>query len=379
MRHSWFLTGSFVVLIGFIATPGTAQDNLRPTPSLQAATEERMEVVGTAVRVRSGPGAYFYEVAQLNEPAQVSSLGSEHGWVAVKPPAGVVALVKKTKVTQGDAGQGLVDADATRVYAKERSSIGASNRTWAVVAQLDKDAIIRILGQEGDFYRIEMPAAAKVYVSGRYLKKIMQPLSPGAGGTSPRQPAGTPTIKKLVLDPQDEAYDAVVEALAAEMKKPLMDRVFDTIETDLAAVKAKAKVTYLLSDIEATQQQIAFQKTLQAGVTKRATEQAAFKKQLDAVRQEEDDLLGTESVSPIDEMQTFAFEGTLQPMRAKMAQRYRLENDQGRFVCLLAGDEAMLRQFIGRKVRVWGDKDYRVDLKMTVCTVKRIEDAPLGE
>jgi hypothetical protein len=379
MRHSWFLTGSFVVLMVLIATPVVAQSDPLSASTLQASTEELMEVSGTAVRVRSGPGTYFYEVAQLNEPTQMPSLGREHGWVAIKPPASVVALIKKTQVTKGDADQGLVDSDATRVYAKERSSVGASSRTWAVIAQLDKDAIIKILGQESDFYRIEMPAAARVYVSGRFLKKVMKPVAPVDGSTPVQPPFGTPTIKKLVLDPQDDAYDVVVEALEAEMKKPLMDRVFDTIEADLAAVEVKAKATYLLSDIEATKQQIAFQKTLQEGVTKRAAEQAAFKQQLDAVKQKEDEILGTEGVSPIDEMQTFAFEGTLKPMRAKMAQKFRLENDQGRFICLLAGDEATLQQFLGRKVRVWGDKDYRVDLKMTVCTVKRIEDAPLGE
>jgi len=348
-----------------------------PAPSDAAPAVIEMQVAGDVVQVRAGPGAYYYPVAKLTEATRVQVLGTVSGWTAIKPPESVVAMMKASDVTRGEGTGGLVDATLARVYAKDP----ASDRTWAVIAQLAKDEAVTILRDEGDHVVVAMPEAARVYVSSTLLKPVE---APSTGTTTSTTGTGTATggpvtITPLEIDPQTAAYEKAAELLKAECAKPLMERDYNEAEAALKAVLENATTAYLKADVEGDLATIAFHRQLRKGLEDMAADKQAIDTQLAAVRKKEEDRLSDEMALPTDTMKTPDFEGVLRPMKARMAYSYRLEDPTtGRFVCLLDADQAMMEAlagYAGKTVRVWGDKEYRVELKMNVCRVKRVEEA----
>lgn len=325
-----------------------------------------MQISGTAVRVRSGPGTYFYELSQLNEPTQVETYGREHGWTAIRPPSKVVALVKKSDVLSTDGVNGVVTVTSARVYAKDP----VSGRTWAVIAQLPRDESVKILRTEDDRYAIEMPKGAHVYVDSTLLKPVSTgtTMIPGLTGELPK-------IKPLEVDPEEKSFNAAMDLLEAEMQKPLAERDFSKAEEALKAVAGKVKVVYLLSEVEEALGRIAFQKELQEGLKKKAADARALEAELAAIRAKEEALIAKTRQAPLDVDRKPQFTGVMKQMLARMTYKYRIEDAAGNYLCMIEGDDGELAQFVGKTVRVWGETKYRTDLKMTILTVKSIEEA----
>jgi hypothetical protein len=190
----------------------------------------------------------------------------------------------------------------------------------------------------------------------------------GAGGELPK-------IKPLELDPEEKSYQAAIEMLDKEIQKPLMERDYGQAETALKDVAAKAKAVYLLSDVEAALAKIEFQRSLQEAMKKNAADAKALEAELEAIRQKEAAMGTKAAVSPVDTMREPQFTGVLKTMLTRMAYKYRIEDAAGNYLCLAEGPEATLAPMVGKKVRVWGDTKYRVDLRMTIVTVKTIEEA----
>lgn len=348
--------------------PSTSSTGL---PSLEATVGSSpeslpMQISGQAVRVRSGPGTYFYEVSQLNEPTQVETYGREHGWTAIKPPSKVVALVKKADVLSADNVNGVVTVDSARVYAKDP----VSDRTWSVIAQLPRDETVKILRTQDDYYAVEMPKEARVYVDSTLLK----PVSSGSA-TTPILTGELPKVKPLEIDPEEKSLQAAIELFDAEMQKPLTERDFSKSEASLKDVAGKVKAVYLLSDVENTLSRIAFQKELQEGLKKKADDARALEAELAAIRVKEEALIAKTRQAPLDAERKPQFTGVMKQMLARMTYKYRIEDADGNYLCMIEGDDPELAQFVGKTVNVWGETKYRADLKMTIITVKSIEQA----
>lgn len=324
-----------------------------------------MQVAGTAVNVRSGPGLYYYEVAKLNEPTRVVGLSEESGWVAVKPPASVVALVKKEDVQRDERGNSSVRAASARVYARDQ----ASGRTWAVIDQLPVDTGVKIVREEGPHYVITMPATARVFISLEFLKEAP---GRGAGAILPE----LPKVEPLELDPQGEAFEKAATALDAELEKPLALRNFDALERDLTEVQAKAKAGYLKDSAAEVLETIKLQRDLQQGLKRLASDKQALERDLAALKKKSEEQQAALAKGPPQAPPAADFEGTLYRLKAQVAYPYALEDAPGHYVCLLRGNAALLEPLVGKNVRVWGDKQYRADWDKHVCDVKRVEAVP---
>ncbi|NIA22444.1 MAG: hypothetical protein GWP05_10880 [Anaerolineaceae bacterium] len=158
------------------------------------------------------------------------------------------------------------------------------------------------------------------------------------------------------------------------MAKPLVERKWDDAEAALKAVGQEATGPYLKAGVERSLATIAFQKSLQASLAKLDADQKALQANLAAIRSEAEQRQAARLEEARQRVTTnFAVEGTLRKMHATMVYKYRLEDEQGNFVYLLSGQAAMLDPLLGRRVRVWGDKQYRPELKKYVCDVQRIE------
>lgn len=363
-----------VLLVGLLVSSAAAQMTssapAAPAPGAAATTSaelDQMMIGGDAVRIRSGPGLQYYEVAKLNKDTVVTVADREGGWTGIRPPGSVVALVKRSDVVPGDGNTAAVTVDMARVYAKDPSS----DRTWAVIDQLPKDTVVTTITEQGPYYSIVMPEGAKVYVDNRYVAPIRR-----VEDTEPvRIPTGTqPTIKKFQLDPQTDAFENASAMLRTEMAKPLLERDFSAVEAALEDVRQRAEMAYMKAEAASLLSAVAFQKELQEGMKKLETDREALKEQLDTLQKREDERLAAEQSSPTDAMKMHTFEGILMPMQAKMAYQWRLQDADGRFVCLLDGVPEMIGPLAGKIVRVWGEREYRVDLKLNVCHVKRIEE-----
>jgi hypothetical protein len=327
-----------------------------------------MEIKGQAVRVRAGPGTYYYEIAKLNEPVRVKVMAEESGWCGFKPPSSVIALVKKEDIRRGDAAGGIVTAATARVYAKDPSS----DRTWAVIDQLPTETKVTIKGEEGPYYAIATPDSALAYVKVEFLK---MPTSATAGLNKTTVNGTVPELKKIEEDPETEAYQKAVTKLQAELAKPADKRTFDPqLEAAFGEISTKAKTDYLRAAAEEALATIKTQRDIQGGFKQMAQDRQALEKRLAEIHKESAEteakhVAETQAVAASD------FEGVLKRMTASMAYGYRLEGEDGHYVCLLNGDPEMLNPLLGKKVRVWGDKRFRADMKIQVCDVKRIEKA----
>jgi hypothetical protein len=357
----------------------TGGSDVAATPAVPAEYPRDMEIKGDAVHVRGGPGLYYYDLALVKEATRVRVESEADGWSAITATGklGVTALVKKedVKTDAATSKSGTVTATTARVYAKDP----ASDRTWAVIGQLPAETTVTIKSEEGPYYTVALPEGASVYVKDEFL-------SPVARGSSARSESGLsaklPEIKPVEIDPQTPAYEKAAGQLDAEMAKPLAERKFDPGMVDsLRDVSEKAKADYLREAAAKALKQVEFQKTLQQGLEKQKADQEAVAKHLAEIREaaakdqakREAEAANRSSVIQPD------FEGVLRKMTATMGYAYRLENDEGRYVCLLNGDAKELDQLLGLKVKVWGVKKNRPDLNMWVVDANKVEvETPSG-
>jgi len=328
-----------------------------------------MLVNAPVVKVRGGPGLYFYDVVKLTEGARVTALGETHGWTVIVPPSSVVAMIKKSAVSSADGETGKVTVANARVYARDPNS----NRTWAVIAELAVDSDVTITGQEDPYYVIAMPAGAKVCIKSEYL--VSPAAAPGAGGgITPGIDIDDVDIRPIKIDPQAEAYDEAMGLLDVEMDKPLLERKWSDAEAALKSVSQKATSNYIKTATERSLATIEFQKSLQASLARLATDKKTLEDNLAAIRREAEQRQAARleqarrRVTP-----SFDFEGMLRKMRTVMAYKYRLEDEQGNFLCLLNGEASLLDPLLGQRIRVWGDKQYRAELRKYACDVQRVE------
>ncbi|MBN2582764.1 MAG: hypothetical protein JXL80_06815 [Planctomycetes bacterium] len=340
------------------------------------AAGKPMVVNGTAVNVRGGPGMYYYELLKLEDGATVQALGSSGGWTYIQPPQSVVALVKKGDVLTSESGARVTAATA-RVYARDPGG----NCTWAVIAQLPLDETVTIKGEHDGFYEINTPSGAKVCVKGQYLSEPRTENTTTNTDTSSDNTLRIDTskveLREIHIDAQADALTAARDLLKGEMAKPLAERRWDEVEAALNDVVEKASTQYVKSAAQQSLSAIEFQKSLQAMNAKLDSDNEKLKEQLDEIRRNAEQREAERMGKASDRMAaSYDFEGTLRKMTAKMAYAYRLEGDQGGYVCLLNGNASLMDPLLGRKVRVWGDKRFRVDLDMNVCEVQRIEPAP---
>ena len=121
------------------------------------------------VFVRSGPSSGAYPTMKLNEGAEVTVVGMRHDWLKIAPPPGSYSLVPKSKVNRrgvnGKVGRtndvAIVRAGSTLTRVK----LGAQ-------LKLEPGTDVTILDEEDEYYKIEPPAGAYVYVNQKDVRAI---------------------------------------------------------------------------------------------------------------------------------------------------------------------------------------------------------------
>ncbi|MBN1818191.1 MAG: hypothetical protein JW828_12595 [Sedimentisphaerales bacterium] len=133
------------------------------------------EVIGQDVYVRSGAGTAYYFTTKLNAPARVTVVDHKFSWAVILPPEGSFSWIYKNyvKLDPSNPKIGTVTGDNVRIWAGAEKIAPANSSSMQ--AKLNTGDLVHLIdpaGTEGDYYKIQPPISARLYISTEYLKYI---------------------------------------------------------------------------------------------------------------------------------------------------------------------------------------------------------------
>jgi len=185
------------------------------------------EITGQDVYVRSGAGTAYYFTTKLNAPTRITVTGHKYRWAEILPPAGSFSWIYKNyvKLDAANPGIGIVTGDTVRVWAGSEGVAPANSSSMQ--AKLNTGDQVRLLetGGTGDYYKIEPPVGARLYVSLDYVKYVgpvpaIKPVLPPRPGTTPAeakpsQPDDAKPATPGTTEPKPQPKPAPTETPAA--------------------------------------------------------------------------------------------------------------------------------------------------------------------
>ncbi len=112
-------------------------------------------VVEDGVKVRAGAGRTFYIVGSLKKGTTVQVDEVIFGWNKIAAPQGVYSYISKAFVdAQGDGTKGTVNRNDAPVNA---ASLEGPGDSYCHQLDLDKGDVVKIVGEEGSFYKVIAP------------------------------------------------------------------------------------------------------------------------------------------------------------------------------------------------------------------------------
>jgi hypothetical protein len=242
---------------------GVAPGQIPDYPMKQTA-----EVTGDNVHVRSGPSLNHYPVLKLAAGDRVTVVGEEGDWYRILPPSEAFSLISGDYVDTADGEHGVVNGNNVRV----RAGSSLSEHKYTVQTMLSKGAEVTILGRNPDgFLRLVPPEGATLWITRQFIElvpdKLIQleketartmaespaPESPaqeaGQTGRSPEDAAKegegeaeaeTPSaLAKLPPSGARRTLELLDDEARQEMKKPLLERQFDSLIERYQAVASQ--------------------------------------------------------------------------------------------------------------------------------------------
>ena len=165
------------------------------------------------VYVRSGPSDAFYATMKLNKGVRLTVAAVRSDWLKIIPPDGSYCYVAKTHIEKrGDGTEGRVMVAELNVRAG--SSLNGLKTT--VQTSLAEGDMVKIVGEEAEFYKIAPPPGAYLYIKKMFVDAA-PPVAPAAVVAAAKQSdqiaiAPTPPV---AVAPQPVASTPVPPPLAA--------------------------------------------------------------------------------------------------------------------------------------------------------------------
>lgn len=360
------------------------------------------EIIGTEVYVRSGPGTAYYQCGKLSAPQRVNVVGFTHNnWFQITPPPGSFSWISKSfvELDKQDAKTGIVTGDAVRVWAG--SDFVEPMRSSSLQTKLNKGAAVKIIGDpegDGDYYKIEPPADAFLWISGDSLKALKkeEPAPEPKEEAKPAivevtEPKPEPVeVKKEEPKPappprpkMEQTYLKQCYELSAKMdeevKKPVPQQNYDAYKKSLEPMLADPNeagmalqyAQYLSDRIKRYETAI---KTAEQ-MKEQDQKLADIRKQIDQAREEQ-----VQKIS--QKYEQYVMTGILKPSYVYSGntgqKRYLLTNDQGRVIAyVVLSDESMAGQaeaLFNKKVGIAGRIVNSPKELITLVTASRVED-----
>jgi SH3-like domain-containing protein len=308
-----------------------------------------------AVRIRSGPGLYYYQLAVLNNSAPVVVENEVDGWLALRPSSGVYGLVKKNDLAIApDGKKAAISSPTARVYAASESA----NRRWSVMATLKQGDAVQVLGPaDGEMVKIMPPESAHVYVVSQYVQA-----GTGTGGANAAIAAMSELPK---ADPLVEDFKKADSTLDAEQKRPMGERDFAAATAAFKEISQKTDKSYLR---RAAEERLALIKGLerqQAGYLNVVAISDKLDKNLAEIRAQETaktaqverdrklakaEFVATGLVAPLESMEDVDY-----PIK------YKLVDQSNHPLVVLKSSAYDLSKYVGKVIGIRGAKTYLKD------------------
>ncbi len=349
------------------------------------------EVTGNDVFIRSGPGTNYYTCGKLQQGDKLTVLGAQFSWSRIVPPEGSFSWISMQYVSidPENPDTGIVTANAVRVFAG--SERVRPIHSTSLQGKLDRGEKVKLLGEQSDnYYKIEPPAIAYLWVSTNFIKPYVPPIEtpevseepdeptpvepdepvdtsdandvaepPEESAeanepavTTPVEPTTTTSVEKEMLD----RYKELVRQIKAEQTKPMEERDYSRIKQDLleiannpAAGKAVKYSEYVLKQIERFELAFAIANQIQL-------QEAQLKKVRQNIRDAKEARLAR-----IEDLGKYAVTGTLKESAiygGAAKPYYRVTGEDGKTVCyatpLGSISESEIGKLIGKKVGLVG-------------------------
>lgn len=197
------------------------------------------EITGNDVYVRSGPGRDYYPVMKLQAGARVQVLREYFGWAEIVPPEGAFSLIHRNYVDVGPGKLGVVNGDRVIVRA---GSVLYPGQKYARQLKLNRGAEVRIVGEEGEYYRIEPPEGATLWVHADYVERV--PAERLALRESAEAPPRAAVREKGAGAAVAERPKAASAREPEEAKRPRPHEVAAQLQSELAAIQKAIEAEY---------------------------------------------------------------------------------------------------------------------------------------
>lgn len=397
------LTGIFLTLCMVLAH----NCNAEPTPPTPEGVDNSKypyvaQVLGTQVFIRSGAGLNHYRCTKISEPAQLVVIEDVNGWSKIVPPKGSFSWISKKYVEKDTVNQGIgiVTEDNVRVWAG--SQYVPPIHCSSMQMKLNTGDTVKFFGEEeGDYYRIEPPKGASLFVNTAYLKEL-GPLSkfspkedaqetkeaqaPDAAQTAQSDQQAVPTkaadapeqqqanAEQTDQQPQPEAapvvlqtpeeikgletYTTLAEQIDAELSKPLQEQDYTALKEALTqlsqdekAGKAAKYAVYQLERIQAYEAAKAASQTVEAQDQDLAKTREMIRKQMQ------------QKLQSIPDAPAYKVIGIIYPSAIYTGQtcktRYVVKNSAGKIIAYATPEHMMSKsiidKYVGKKVGLQGN------------------------
>ncbi len=203
-------------------TPAFAQSSY-PFPGM---------VIEDHVAVRAGAGTAYYVVGKLPKGATVHVDEKIFDWYKILPPKGVYSYVSRAFVdAKGDGKTGIVNK--TRAAVKSASLNGPGDSFRRQVNLLKGD-IVKIVGEEGWYYKIIPPKGAYVYIPISAIKPAKFTPVPPAPPAPPVAPVAVKTPALPTTFPAVKVTKAIVpkpttQPLTLATTRPVTGKVVPSV------------------------------------------------------------------------------------------------------------------------------------------------------
>lgn len=273
-------------LIVSFAVPTLAIAQEQHVPDVENARHSFEGVVNAnAVYVRSGPSENFYPTMKLDKGTPVMVVGIKYNWLKIEPPEGSFSYVAKAYVQRhGDGSEGVV-ADNASPNVRAGTELNPMKTT--VQTKLQPGQRVKILGEEDEYFKIEPPAGAYLYVDQRYVDAVRRKPrageeyveKPDSDASNPDAPEADPdTTEPVVTEtpdepdtdpstrPDDDTESARGGPTTAESASPAVTAKIEDLEAKFKEASAQPLVDQPLESLASGYQSLSAKKDLPRNV-----------------------------------------------------------------------------------------------------------------
>ncbi|MFP4105748.1 MAG: SH3 domain-containing protein [Phycisphaerae bacterium] len=365
------------------------------------------QVTGDDVQVRSGPGKAFRACTKLNKGDKVTVVGKYREWLKIKPVEGTFSVISKDYV-ELNAGKdaGVVTGDNVWTRASGKLLDLPQVRMYALHVKLKKGAKVKVLGQAGDFYKIEPKPGAFYWIHGDYVNKATTKTKPADTAddrtaddrTADVRPTTQPTTQPVAreddkddeddivtttqpvekLDAEIAAFRAAEKELKDELKKPAAQRDYRKLLERFKAIKLEEDSSlerYVNAYVRYLQRAMA-RRELQDKAEELVQDLETEMKRIDLERTKLEVDVDQEQVSP------FAAKGILVPSQVftgagDLPELYIVRDPNNRKVVAYVQASPLVKSFKGKYVGIIGPSTFRKSLRRDVIDAQEVK--PLGD